>query len=119
MKRRQEKFLVIKLSTRRTFHHFNLLLISGLWDNSPHPDDINGTIAILDPVLQHLSHLIKEARPEEQTVSEVIMMEAFVNAITFYWQSEPEVQITIAHLIGDKHMVCLRQLTHVMHVECK
>lgn len=90
-----------------------------MWLSSPHPCDLSGTVALLDSILQQLSQLIAESSPGEQSVSEVIIMEAFLNAVTFCWQSEREVQIAIAHLIGDKYLDCLRQLKFVMHVECK
>ena len=73
----------------------------------------------MDSILYQLYQLIKEGTPGEQTVSEVIMLEAFLNAVTFYWQSEHELQIVTAHLIGNKYMPCIRQLIYIMHIECK
>ena len=74
---------------------------------------------MVDSILQKLDKLIEDAHPGKQSVSEVVITEAFMNAVSFCWYSEPKMQIAVTHLIGDKYIKCLIQLHYVMHEKCK
>ena len=83
---------------------------------SPEPDDQDGSILLVDTVLQELCHLIDSKDPGDLSEEEVGTVDTlFYIVVDLYLQSELEVKNTIARLFGKKYIQCLIHLNQIVH----
>lgn len=83
---------------------------------SPQSDDQDGSILLVDTVLQHLCHLIGSKDLGDLSEEEVGTLDTLVYIVVdVFLQSELEVKITIAKLFGNKYIQCLIDLNEIVH----
>ena len=83
---------------------------------SPQPDDQDGSILLVDTILQQVCHLIGSKDHGDLTEEEIGTLDTLVYIVVdIYLQSELEVKITLANLFGNKYIQCLIDLNQIVH----
>lgn len=79
-------------------------------------DDQDGSILLVDTILQQICHLIGSKDHGDLSEEEVGTLDTlFYIVVDIYMQSELEVKITLANLLGNKYIQCLIDLNQIVH----
>lgn len=83
---------------------------------SPQLDDQDGSILLVDTILQQVCHLIGGKNLGDFSEEEIGTLDTlFYIVVDVYLQSELEVKITLAKLFGNKYIQCLIDLNEIVH----
>ena len=79
-------------------------------------DDKDGSMLLINTLLQQLSQLIHAKDVQELSEQDICTMDTIVyGVLDVYLQSEVALKIALARMIGDNYISCLNDVNEVVH----